>query len=194
MKNSDRRSAIAQRRKHRKIKGQLTWTLILGALVIGGGLFIWRFVRPAQGIAMPIEGNNHLKEGEPVTYESNPPNSGEHYDAPMPAGFYDEGSDETKLPYPEGYLIHSLEHGYIVFWYNCEVISETECSNLKSQVKEVISDFNEIKLIAFPWVSIDAPLVMTSWGRMLTFEEFDSDTASHFIKTNRLKAPEPDAP
>jgi len=192
LKQSDRRNAIEQRRNRRKRKAQLTWGLILGALIIGGGLFIWRFVRPAQGVAVPIEGNSHVLEGEPVAYESNPPTSGEHYDVPMLAGFYDESSAETKLPYPEGYLIHSLEHGYIVFWYNCEVISETECSNLKSQVKEVIGDFNEIKLIAFPWNTIDVPLIMTSWGRMLAFEEFDPEAASQFIKTNRLKAPEPD--
>ena len=95
---------------------------------------------------------------------------------------------------PEGYLIHNLEHGYIIFWYNCNILDENECTALTDQIRQVMDSFDNFKTIAFPWDSIDVPLVMTSWGRLLRFETFDAELASNFYRTNLNKAPEPNAP
>jgi hypothetical protein len=53
---------------------------------------------------------------------------------------------------------------------------------------------DNIKVIAFPREALDMPVVMTSWGRMQTFESFDPDQARTFVERNRYKAPEPNAP
>jgi hypothetical protein len=37
------------------------------------------------------------------------------------------------------------------------------------------------------------PVVMTSWGMMLRFEQFNPRTAEEFVRRNRNKAPEPQA-
>ena len=60
--------------------------------------------------------------------------------------------------------------------------------------RAVTDQYNGIKLIAFPWQSIDTPVVMTSWGHLQRFERFNASRASDFIERNRNRAPEPNAP
>jgi hypothetical protein len=98
------------------------------------------------------------------------------------------------VAFPEGYIVHNLEHGYVVFWYNCDLLSESECSTLKSEIRTVIDEFDGVKLIAFPWSSLDVPLAMTSWDRIFRFDSFDPQTAAAFVRANRNQSPEPNAP
>ena len=65
---------------------------------------------------------------------------------------------------------------------------------MKSQIREVLEEQNNLKVIAFPRDSIDAPVVVTSWGQLQTFEQFDPNQANAFVVRNRNKAPEPEAP
>ncbi len=58
----------------------------------------------------------------------------------------------------------------------------------------MMDDANNFKVIAYPWVTIDVPVVMTSWGRLQRFETFDVETASSYVSSNRNRAPEPQAP
>ncbi|MBS4015781.1 MAG: DUF3105 domain-containing protein, partial [Candidatus Latescibacteria bacterium] len=136
----------------------------------------------------------HVEVGEPLTYPSNPPAGGRHYAQSLPAGFYDEDNLPNLPGDLEGYIVHSLEHGYIIFWYNCSLLNETACTELKTEIQSVMDSRNNFKLIAFPWNSIDVPLVMTSWGRLQQFEQFNSALALNFIDANRNKSPEPNAP
>jgi hypothetical protein len=138
---------------------------------------------------------SHVQEGtDPGPYNSDPPTSGKHYDPTYQAGFYDESDTETQNLHPEGFLVHNLEHGYVIFWYNCNLLDEQECTDLKTQIQGVMDEAGGTKLIAFPRESIEEPVVMTSWGRMLRFEEFDPAQARDFIQRNLNKAPEPNAP
>jgi hypothetical protein len=57
-----------------------------------------------------------------------------------------------------------------------------------------MSSVGNFKVIGFPWPSIEEPVVMTSWGRLLRFEEFDTDIAEQYVKNFRNQAPEPNAP
>ena len=109
------------------------------------------------------------------------------------AGFYNENSSQAQADYPEGYLGHNLEHGYIIFWYNCDSLDKTGCDTLKGQIQEVMDKYDNFKLIAFPSDSLDVPLAMVSWGQLLRFESFDEGLASQFVKVNRNRAPEPNA-
>ncbi|GAB4495970.1 MAG: hypothetical protein Fur0016_33280 [Anaerolineales bacterium] len=51
-----------------------------------------------------------------------------------------------------------------------------------------------VKLIAYPWSSLDVPLALTSWGRLQKFTSFDTEQVKAFYRTNLNKAPEPNAP
>jgi hypothetical protein len=195
MKTSSKReqNRIRQQRKrltNYAIGGGIT-LLVLGIL----GVTIWQSFKPAVGQVVEIPANyqTHVEIGTPLTYPSNPPAGGRHYAQEFEKGFF----DETTLPnHPgdmAGYLVHNLEHGYVIFWYNCAKINENACNDLKSQIKKVMEAKNNSKVIAVPWKSTDALLVMTSWGRLQRFEKFDAGLARTFIERNLNHAPEPDA-
>lgn len=137
----------------------------------------------------------HIAQGtDPGPYNSDPPTSGRHYDTQAFAGLYTEADLESFGEFPEGYLVHSLEHGYVIFWYNCTDLNEAECEELKEDIDRVHGRVGDFKVIGFPWTSIEEPVVLTSWGRMLRFEEFDPDQAEQYVKNFRNQAPEPQAP
>jgi hypothetical protein len=189
------RQRFKERREAEQRRGQIIWGLVGIAVLALVGWLVWNSARPAEGLAVPTAEANHLAEGtDPGEYNSNPPTSGPHYDSPMPGGFYEPEDLEQFGPYPVGYAVHSLEHGYIIFWYNCDLLSETECADLKADIRDYLDGSLNTKLIGYPWQGTDVPLVLTSWGYMLEMQEFNSRDAGAFISANRLRAPEPNAP
>lgn len=91
--------------------------LIIGAVVLVFVVFLaWLFIqssKPLPGEATLQDGRDHLDEGSKTEYKSNPPTSGNHYASWISKGFYD-------TPRSDGNLVHSLEHGYVIIWYNCD--------------------------------------------------------------------------
>src|SRR5512146_2282302 len=123
-----------------------------------------------------------------------PPAGGTHYPVDYTAKFYQE-SDLASLPaHPEGYLVHSLEHGYVIYWYNCKADPKIDCAALKQTIQKAMDAAGGTKLIAFPWSSMDVPVAMTSWGRILKMATPDEATMVKFANSNRYKSPEPDGP
>lgn len=174
----------------------MMWGGVLITVIGVLGYALWVAFRPAYGETIPVMTEvDHVTEGvDPGPYNSDPPTSGPHYADEFDAGFYDE-TEVADLPdYPQGYLVHNLEHGYVIFWYNCNLLDEQGCKRLKDQIKTVMDQSGGTKLIAFPWDSLDVPVVMTSWGRMQRFETFNEDQANSFVERNRNRAPEPNAP
>ena len=189
---------VSSKREQRRVqqrRQQIRNNLIWGALGVGIlaiiGLFVWQGVRPRAGEEIPIMTSTHIEvDSDPGAYNSDPPTSGPHYPNEAQAGFYDTNTYQ----YPAGYLVHNLEHGYIIFWYNCASLSEGACTELKSQIKAVMDEVNNVKVIAYPWDSIDVPVIMTSWGRLQKVETFDAAQARSFYKNNLNRSPEPGAP
>jgi len=193
MNSKSNRQKIHERHRKQKIKTNLMWGGIGVVVIAIFSIIIWQGVRPAAGepIQIMTESSQHIPmDSDPGEYNSDPPTSGPHYPEEARAGFYD-GNDYT---FPAGYLVHNLEHGYVIFWYNCDLLDETGCTNLKDQIQSVMNDLGGTKLIAYPWPSLDVPLVMTSWGRLQRLETFDSEQAKAFYRANLNRAPEPDAP
>ena len=193
------KNSIREKRRARRKQEKLKTYIIIGGIVIIGLLVIYALALPALrqpiGEVAPEMPANHVEEGaDPGPYNTDPPTSGPHYASELEAGFYDESDLDEIGPYPEGYLLHNLEHGYIILWYNCDLLEEDECRELKEQIQDVLQRNRNNKVIGFPRHSIDFPLVLTSWTRMLPFEEFDNDLANRFVRNNRNKAPEPNAP
>lgn len=96
--------------------------------------------------------------------------------------------------YPEGYLVHSLEHGYVIFYYNCQLLDESGCEEVKAEIREVIDEANNFKVIGFPRDSIEVPVAATSWGMIQEYRNFDKDAGLEFYRRNLNNAPEPNAP
>lgn len=188
------RERIKKKRQQEKRKTSLAVggvAIVITAII---GVIIFRDVRPGIGTEIPVERADHVPDGDPVESPSEPPTSGSHYGDPMPAGFYTEDSPEYLEGNHDGYLIHSLEHGYVVFWYNCDLLDAQGCQDLLANIQSTMDEYNGFKLIAFPRPSISVPLVMTSWGYLQEFETYDAKLAERFIEVNPTMAPEPNAP
>ncbi|MBM3182259.1 MAG: DUF3105 domain-containing protein [Chloroflexi bacterium] len=193
MNSKSNRQKIHERHRKQKIKTNLMWGGIGVVVIAIFSIIIWQGVRPAAGefIQIMAGSSQHIPmDSDPGEYNSDPPTSGPHYGEEARAGFY----DSNNYQFPAGYLVHNLEHGYVIFWYNCDLLDETGCADLKEQIKTTMDDLGGTKLIAYPWPSLDAPLVMTSWGRLQRLETFDSEQVKAFYRANLNRAPEPDAP
>jgi hypothetical protein len=192
---------IKKKKQTRKPSTTLWMVSILSGLII---VFILALIFSQPPKTIPVSGGlmgtevridsaDHVAEGsDPGPYYSNPPAGGKHYANDWEAGFYTGDEPNVQVTYPEGYLVHNLEHGYIIFWYNC-ALSEN-CEVLKSQIQSVMDEFGGVKLIAFPWADMDTPLTLVSWGRILPIETIDQNIMRQFVQTNRNKAPEPNMP
>lgn len=188
---TEMRRARMQRERR---KSQITWSALGAAALLIIGLMIWNAVRPAAGQSVAVESADHVPEGtDPGPYSSDPPTSGQHFATSLPAGFFTEQDAAELPPYPEGYLVHNLEHGYVIFWYDCSELEQQSCDDLTREIQDTMERADNFKVIAFPWESIDVPVVMTSWGQLQEFESFNSRRATQFIQANRNRAPEPQA-
>ena len=192
MSSRTKRQQRRERNQRQRLISNLIWGGIGAGVVAILGFIIWQGVRPAAGGSVPVMASSpHIPaDTDPGQYNSDPPTSGLHYAEEASAGFY----DDNIYAFPAGYLVHNLEHGYVIFWYNCDLLDESACSDLKSQIRSVMDELGGVKLIAYPWPTLDVPLVMTSWGRMEKFESIDADKAKAFYRANLNKAPEPNAP
>jgi len=192
MSAKTKRQQRREKQRRQKLNSRLVWGSV-GVAVLGIiGLIVWQFAKPAAGETIPVMTNTaHIgPDSDPGTYNSDPPTSGPHYAQEVDAGFF----DSNIYTYPAGYLVHNLEHGYVIFWYNCDLLSESVCLDLKSQIRSVMDELGGTKVIAYPWPSTDVPLVMTSWGHMQRFETFDAEQAKAFYRANLNRSPEPNAP
>ena len=155
------------------------------AAIVGVGILLLVTARPAQGEAVPIEGASHVGVGAlPLRTSNTPPTSGDHYAQSAEPGFYEE-------PIDDGYLIHSLEHGYVIMWYDCDELPEQACTELKANIEATVEEFDTFKVIGVPREGMDSALALTSWGRIQELDTFDRQVVRSFIRANRGRAPEP---
>lgn len=191
-----KKQTMREKRRRRKTITRIIWGAVAIILIPVIGYFVWNALKPAAGQTVPIMADTgHVEEGQdPGPYNTDPPTSGRHYANELDAGFYNETDRDSIPDFPEGYLVHNLEHGYVIFWYNCDLVTDGECTELKSQIRSVLDRENNFKVIAFPWDSLKVPVVSTSWGQMQEFEIFNPELAQSFVRENRNQAPEPLAP
>jgi len=93
------------------------WKVVIGIVIIVSlGWLGWSVTRPMPGTRMEDQGREHVTPAAVAAfaYNSNPPTSGPHLPTWVKAGIFE-------MPQSEGELLHSLEHGYVVVSYNCNV-------------------------------------------------------------------------
>lgn len=144
-----------------------------------------------MGTPIAVDSRQHIPTDQVPGPYTNPPSGGAHFPVTFPAKFYQE-TDIASLPaHPEGYLVHNLEHGYVIFWYNCQANPAVNCANLKKAIQNVMDTYGGVKLIAFPWPALDVPLAMSSWGQIYKLAAPDEKIMRQFVTSNRFQAPEP---
>jgi len=95
-------------------------------------------------------GNNvHVPDSTPMQYPASPPAYGEHYatTAAFDRKFYARG-DRPAL----GHLVHNLEHGYNIVWYDDHVAADPD---QLGQLRAIAGKFVQQKFIVAPWLDSD---------------------------------------
>ena len=139
-----KRQTMREKRQRQQQIRRMIWAGAGAVLVALLGYAVWAATRPAVGEEIAeMADTSHVPDGtDPGPFNSDPPTSGRHYANTYNAGFYEETDPEAQAQYPEGYLVHNLEHGYVILWYNCDLLDAAGCANLKSQIKTVLDQEN----------------------------------------------------
>ena len=120
MNSKSNRQKMQERQRKQKLRSSLIWG-VMGVVILAIiALVVWQSVRPAAGESIPIMVSDpHISvDSDPGQYNSDPPTSGPHYAEEARAGFF----DDNNYQFPAGYLVHNLEHGYVIFWYKCDIL------------------------------------------------------------------------
>ena len=123
--------------------------------------------------AVPDEGRSHVTRPAQVTYQHQPPSSGNHYSdsaAPRPWG-----TNHDAILAEE--YVHNLEHGGVVLLYKC---SGTSCDDYYTQAQALFAQlpketkFNEVKFVSTPYQNMSPSFAMVAWDHEQDFTGFPS--------------------
>ncbi len=134
---------------------------------------------PAGTETLPDEGRYHLEPGERWEYKSVPPTSGPHDPKWVKAGFY-------RTPQPLGKLVHSLEHGCVVIYYDRP--APDVLATLKEWAKRHPGKWDGV--IVTPLRQLGKAIVLTAWRKRLRLDPFDQARAEAFLEAFRGHGPE----
>jgi hypothetical protein len=89
------------------------YILLIAAALILFAVWMYKSLdKPQPGQEVADLGREHTDDIAGLEYNSMPPTSGTHFPIWAKGGVYDRIISD-------GYLIHSLEHGYVIISYNC---------------------------------------------------------------------------
>jgi len=141
------------------------------------------------GVRQADAGRAHITEGTQGTgYTSVPATSGPHWsaaDSPGPWGVYTNAQ-------PQERMLHNMEHGGVVIWYQPAVLSTADLATLTQFVQQQITTAR-FKVILTPWsgANFNHAIAVTSWDWLLYLDTADLDKVRGFMDAHYLDAPEP---
>ena len=133
-----------------------------------------------------VAASNHT--GADVTYETNPPTSGDHDPAAAEDGIYEAGN-----PPDVEQSVHALEHGRISVQYRKGTPQE-QIDQLETLVSEPIKGEDGYHALLFEnQTGMEPAVAATAWGRSLTCDAIDDriwDALRAFRRDRTDKGPE----
>jgi len=146
------------------------------------GIFGARFKRERgafPGYKRKIAWRGHLRPGQTRTYTSLFPTSGSHHRTPTEPGYY-----ETHQP--PIHLVHALEHGHIVIYYD-----KPDAEGLKTlRVWSGLYSGQWDGVVVTPKPGLGQKIVLTAWAKRLDQNQLDMPLAAAFINAFRGRGPE----
>lgn len=130
----------------------------------------------------------HLPECSDIEYPMNPPVAGDHY--PVWAAY-----QTYEFPVPSGYLVHSLEHGAVLFFYDCPDGCVDEVAELQAFIDDLPSDprcAENVKhqVIIAPRPDLGARFAAAAWGYSLSADCFEREFFQQFYDSHLARGPE----
>jgi len=179
-KKTARETESLKARHRRVFKKAGYWIVGLAIVVWGGWLLIGSTgpKGPDYSQAIPVLERTHVADGTTVSYNSNPPTSGNHYAVPATVRFYYK-------ELPDEQLVHNLEHGHIWISYKLD---------LPVEAIKVLKGFSGGNVIVTPRAKNDTDIALAAWGRLDKFNievnGIDKQRVKDFISRYQNKGPE----
>ncbi len=129
-----------------------------------------------------IEGYAHVPVCSPVSYGTRPPSSGDHY--PIWAAY-----ESYANAIPEGFWVHNLEHGAIVFSYNCPQGCDSDITAAQALIDGLPDDpacdpsvgNPRVRMVMTPDPGLDVKFAASAWGWTLRANCFDAQAFGAFV-------------
>jgi hypothetical protein len=132
-------------------------------------------------VTPPDEGREHIWPDHPVDYGTMPPASGPHFPDPTAPGFY------TARP-AFGYLVHSLEHGSVVIYYDPAQLTPEIEKSLRAFI--TANSDPEVGIVAVPDADFNYPFILTAWDKILKLGKYDPKVVTAFLAEYLGRGPE----
>ena len=139
------------------------------------GFTIWRDKKNTPSLAavqsFTYEGGAHTDQS--VTYAQNPPVGGEHANAWLNCGVYDQ-------PVPNESAVHSLEHGAVWVTYD-PALAAADVATLRAAIPSTY-------MVLSPMSGLPAPVVASAWGKQIELTGASDPRLDEFIKAYLIQA------
>lgn len=164
----------------------------LGLLIIAGltAILVFALLAPggqtAVGEPQANGGQQHIETGTSGgPYSSTPAASGPHWPQPLGWGIY-------STAVPQEPVIHNLEHGGIVVWYQADQVSAEQIEELEAWTRSW-NGSERYKVLVAPWGEGDFghPMAILAWTWLLNLDEVDTNLMDAFVDQHYGDAPEP---
>ncbi len=166
--------------------------LVVGVIIIVLALVVFSKPDASLGLPQPDKGGQHVVDGtdvrasNPDAYGSLPATSGPHWgNTPDQWGVY-------TTPQPESQVVHNLEHGGIVVWYQPDQLDAASLAQLTAWADQQLRG-PQFKIILSPWSGADFghPIAVTAWNYLLYQDTLDIGLISSFVQAHYQRSPEP---
>ncbi|MEY2931820.1 MAG: hypothetical protein RL033_2569 [Pseudomonadota bacterium] len=137
----------------------------------------------------PPPSAEHVTACSALSYDSNPPAGGNHYAIWAAFQSYD-------FALPAGFLVHALEHGAIVYWYNCADGCADEVARAQAMIDALPVDplcsgtSSQRRVILAPSPDLDVRWAASSWGYVIKSSCFDPAALRTFYMDHFGRGPE----
>ena len=178
--------------------------LLVGVILIALVLLLGGGPSESVGTQLPDDGQAHVTQGVDCRAPTNasqaaecgenpygtvPAASGPHWSGPANWGVYTEPQVETQL-------IHNLEHGGVVIWYDPDAVDAEQIAELERYVTTQVSSgiSGRFRFIVSPWAGeeeLPAAIVATTWRNVLEMDEVETGMLDEFTREHYGRAPEP---
>ena len=115
---------------------------------------------------------NTLHTSDPLTYDENPPVSGQHSPQAAACGVYAQ-------PLSNPNMLHALEHGSVGILYQ----PEAEEKDIK-EAESIVADYDSHVLSA-PYEGLEDPFTIVAWAHLMRLDSFDRAAIVEYIETFR---------
>lgn len=126
---------------------------------------------------------NHVSAGRDIEYERTPPTGGPHYASTGRPGFYDQPGDY-------GQLVHNLEHGHVVVYYDPAAISSPVEESLRRFAENYDDSWSAVVVVQNAEQDPQSDYVLTAWGARLRMDNYDARVVKAFIDEYIGRGPE----